>query len=145
MDKIKDVCVVLLCCKWDDTEVYCLQELAKITDDHLVVHHNFENDDTEFLDKIVEDSPKLKLVVLVNNNKNVSRYYHMYNLHLKLSATYKACIPFVNNSLEDSLCIAHDTMSRAMQRSCDQQITVIKEFFQNDDDIIKLNNKIYFN
>lgn len=145
-NSVEDIVVVLLSCKWDDTEVHCLQQLAKITDKHHVMPYNFADIYSD-VDKLIESAkkecPGLKLLVLVNNNKKVCRYNHMYALHMKMDYYCRACIPLVNDYYEDFYCKDHDRMTPKMQEKCDEQIKLINDcFFAQNPAYIKQFNTI---
>ena len=128
----EDIVVVLLSCKWDDTEVHCLQQLDKITPHHYVTPFDFGAiyaDVEETIKQAKESRPGLKLLILVNNNKKVCRYNHMYSLHMKVDYFCRACVPMMNDYFEDYLCVKHDHMSPEMQKKCDEQIKLINDIF----------------
>lgn len=131
-DKVEDIVVVLLSCKWNDTEVHCLQGLAKITNLHYVMPFDFADPFVDIESAIEigkEQCPGLRLLILVNNNKKVTRYNHMYRLHMKADYLCRACIPFLNDYFEDYYCKEHDHMTPKMQEKCDEQIQCINDWF----------------
>lgn len=131
---VKDVVVVFLSCKWEDTEMYCLNELTEITNDHFVIYAPLTNESDA--EKLLEEGLKyrdpVKLLIIVNDNRNTTRYYHLYKLHIAMEGLVKACCPFIVDSLEEVYCPKHDTMSLEMKEKCDEQITAIKEIFKSD-------------
>lgn len=131
---VQDVVVVFLSCKWDDTEKYCLNELTAITPHHWVMWAPLNNESDA--DKLLEEGLKyhdpVKLLIIVNDDKKTTRYYHLYKLHIAMEGLVKACCPFIVDSLEDVYCPRHDTMSYDMMKKCDEQITAIKEIFKSD-------------
>lgn len=145
-NNVEDIVIVLLSCKWDDTEVHCLQELAKITPNYYVTPFDFGNvyADIEYTIKQAKEArPGLRLLILVNNNKKVCRYNHMYQLHMKADYYCRACIPLMNDYLEDYLCVKHDCMSPEMQKKCDEQIKLINDtYFAQNPAYIKQFNTI---
>lgn len=135
MEKVENIMVVFLSCKWDDTEVYCLTELAKITDDHLVKPFNFGLEDVN-AKEVIEDAkrskPGLKLLILVNNNKNITYYTRgVCLMHIAFEEICRTTGMFMNNTLEDAYCPEHDTMSMTMKKSCDKSVDNIKWLFLN--------------
>lgn len=133
-EKIRDIVVVFLSCRWEDTETYCLQELAKLTDDHYVLPLDFtdpENDASEILDRAEKERPGVKLLILVS--KTPIRYNHVWLLHIRFEAVCKAAIPFLNTIQEEALCPEHDKMSLAMQATCDEHILSIQRILNDPD------------
>lgn len=133
-NKTRDIVVVFLSCRWEDTETYCLQKLAALTDDHYVMPYDFaayDIDPLEILDDVEKKKPGAKLLVLVNNNKSVTRYNHMYRLHFKFEEFCKAGIPILLTIQEEALCPKHDTISPAMQTKCDEYIRGVENILKN--------------
>lgn len=146
--KLENIVVVFLSCRWEDTETYCLQRLAKLTDDHYVIPFDFAPyniEPKEVIDAAKEKKPGLKLLILVNNNKTVTRYNHMYLLHLRFEDYCKVCFPFILNIQEEMFCPDHDKMTTEMQQRCDNNIKSVKAILDdpNPDPLNKL--RIKFN
>lgn len=144
--KLENIVVVFLSCRWEDTETYCLQRLAELTDDHYVMPFDFAPCDIEpkeVVDSAKEKKPGLKLLILVNNNKSVTRYNHMYRLHFKFEEYCKVCLPIILNIQEEVFCPEHDKMTPEMQRRCDNSIKSVKIMLDdpNPDPLNKLRMK----
>lgn len=142
----ENVVVVFLCCKWEDTEMYCLQEMAKLTKDHLVVYLNL-GDPALDPEKILIDArrtkPTVRLLILVNINKEIVKYNQIVMLHIKFEAHCKAGVPFFNVVEEDVLCPEHDRMTMEMQKSCDKQIALIKNILDGDSSFYHNKQKVF--
>ena len=141
-----DIVTVFLSCKWEDTEMYCLQEMAKLTPDHMVVYLDLADDRLD-PEKLLIDAkrhnPKTKLLILANINKSISKYNQIVMLHVKFEEKCKAGVPFFNNVLEDQLCPEHDRMSAEMQSSCDKQVALIKAVLNDENPFYTNKNKVF--
>lgn len=142
----ENVVVVFLCCKWEDTEMYCLQEMAKLTKDHLVVYLNL-GDPALDPEKILIDArrtkPTVRLLILVNINKEIVKYNQIVMLHIKFEEHCKAGLPFFNVVHEEVLCPEHDRMTVEMQKSCDKQIALIKNILDGDSPFYHNKQKVF--
>ena len=140
------IVTVFLSYKWEDTEMYCLQEMAKLTPDHMVVYLDLADDRLD-PEKLLIDAkrhnPKTKLLILTNINKSISKYNQIVMLHVKFEEKCKAGVPFFNSVLEDQLCPEHDRMSTEMQRSCDKQVALIKAVLNDENPYYTNKNKVF--
>lgn len=143
---LENIVVVFLSCKWEDTELYCCKELAKLTPDHEVVYLDLGDDRLDPETLLIDakrHNPKTKLLILTNINKSIRTYNQIVMLHIKFEEKCKAGVPFFNNVLEDELCPEHDTMSLEMQQSCDKQIALIKSILNDENPYYINKNKVF--
>lgn len=121
--KIQDVVVVFLSCKYEYTETFMLDKLTAITDKHYMTPFNFAEyriNPEEVIENARKEVPGVKLIILVNNNKEITRYNHMYRLHFKFEMACKAGLPIIITPLEDAYCPRHDTMTPLLEKECNE-------------------------
>lgn len=141
-----NVVVIFLCCKWEDTEMYCLSQLVNLTLDHMVMYLDL-GDERLDPEKLLIDAKrhnlKTKLLVLTNVNKSITKYNQIFMLHIKFKEKFKAGVPFFNNSIEEQLCPEHDRMTVEMKKSATTRWLSLRPFL-NDENPYYTNKNNYF-
>lgn len=140
MGKILDTLVVVVSCRWESTMKYIVNQVTELSPKHLVMWKPIDNDtDAEAIMKeVMETSGPVKLLVIVNTNKDSNRYFHIYKFHIAMESIVKACVPFMTDIYENAYCDADDTMSDKLKAKCDEQLKGVEQIFKDD-------NPFYFN
>lgn len=140
MGKILDTLVVVISCKYDSTMKYIVNQVTELSAKHLVMWKPIDNDTDAgaILKEAIATSGPLKLLIIVNTNKDSNRYFHIYKFHINMEGLVKACVPFMTDIYEGAYCIEPDTLSEKLKEKCDEQLKGIIEIFNDT-------NPSYFN
>lgn len=97
MNKILDTLVVVISCRWDSSMKYIVNQLKDLSPKHLMTWKPIDNDsDAEAVMKeSIYTSGPLKLPIIINTNKEFSKYFYIYKFRIAMEWMGEMCVLFM--------------------------------------------------